>query len=230
MANQKKEQRQGKVNKILTVVGIVLCVILVPILIVNCTMIVKSFIHKDKAPSFFRVTPLIVLTESMEPVISAGDMIITTRIDAQDVSEGDVISFYDPAGNGTSIVTHRVEKIATNADGTLLFYTKGDNNNTSDKIPVPEKSLVGLYRFRIVGLGSVAMFMQTTPGLLLCVLLPLILLIGYDVLRRRSYEKKHSDNTDALLAELEALRAEKARAEAEKPESGENPPSGDKPE
>lgn len=55
------------------------------------------------------------------------------------------------------------------------------------------------------------MFMQTTTGLIVCVILPIILLVGYDIIRRRIYEKKNQTDTDALLAELEELKAEKAR-------------------
>ena len=51
------------------------------------------------------------------------------------------------------------------------------------------------------------MFMQSTAGLIICVVLPIILLIGYDVIRRRIYEKNKQSDTDALMAELEALRA-----------------------
>ena len=54
-----------------------------------------------------------------------------------------------------------------------------------------------------------AMFMQTTQGLIICVICPIILLVAYDVIRRRAYEKSKKKDTDALLAELEALRAEK---------------------
>lgn len=56
------------------------------------------------------------------------------------------------------------------------------------------------------------MFMQTTTGLIVCVVLPIVLLVAYDVIRRQIYEKNKKADTDALLAELEALRAEKAKA------------------
>lgn len=66
---------------------------------------------------------------------------------------------------------------------------------------------------RIAGAGHIAMFMQSTAGLIICVVLPIILLVGYDIIRRRIYEKNNKQDTDALLAELEALRAEKAEKE-----------------
>ena len=54
------------------------------------------------------------------------------------------------------------------------------------------------------------MFMQTTPGLIVCVVCPIVLLVGYDVLRRRKYDKVKQQDTAALLAELEELRAKQA--------------------
>ena len=198
----------------MTIVGTILCVILTPILIMNLTLIAKSYINKDEVPSVGGYLPLIVLTDSMYPVIESGDLIICTTAEAEDIVVGDVISFYDPMGNGTSVVPHRVLEIVTE-DGEISFRTKGDNNNTEDQVLVPADSLLGIYQSRIPGVGNVAMFMQTTTGLIVCVVVPIVLLVGYDVLRRRKFEKSQKQDTDALLAELEALRAMKAEKEKE---------------
>ncbi len=200
-------------HKILSVIGIVLCVILIPMLIINVTLIVKSYVDKDAVPGIGGYFPMIVLTDSMYPDIKSGDLIIAKSIEPKDVKVNDVISFYDPAGDGTTVVTHRVIEVLDDEKG-LSFRTKGDNNNTEDKIPVPAESVLGLYRSRIPGAGHIAMFMQTTAGLIVCVVLPILLLVGYDILRRRIYDKKNNQDTDALLAELEALKAEKAAKEA----------------
>lgn len=201
-------------QKVLTVLGAILCVILLPILIINLTLIVKSYVNTEEVPSLGGYFPMIVLTDSMYPEIASGDLIICATVDPEDVEVGDVISFFDPMGSGTSVVTHRVLEI-TEDNGALSFRTKGDNNNAEDQVPVPEKNLVGRYQSRIPGAGNVAMFMQTTPGLIVCVICPIILLVGYDVLRRRKYDKAKQQDTDALLAELEALRALKAQKEQE---------------
>ena len=209
---EKKEntgQREAKKQKLLTILGTILCVILIPILVMNLTLIVKSYIHTDEVPSIGGYSPMIVLTDSMLPEISSGDLIICQKIDPADVKVRDVISFFDPAGNGTSVVTHRVIEIVEQ-NGEIKFRTKGDNNNTEDRELVPAENLVGIYRSRIGGAGNVAIFLQTTPGLIVCVVCPLLLLVGYDVLRRKKYEKAKQADTDALLAELEQLRAMKA--------------------
>ena len=206
------KQKTSTAHKILTIVGTVLCIILIPILLINITLIAKSYINKDEVPSIGGTFPLIVLTDSMYPDIKSGDLIICNTAEAEDVKVNDVISFFDPAGNGTSIVTHRVIEIVEE-DGKILFRTRGDNNNTEDKELVPAENLVGVYKMRIAGAGHIAMFMQSTAGLIVCVVLPIILLVGYDLIRRRIYEKSKKEDTDALLAELEALRAEKAAKE-----------------
>lgn len=204
-------------HRILTGVGIALCVILVPILIINCTLLIKGWTNKDEVPSLLGYAPMIVLTDSMaggnDDSFYGGDLIFIQTVKAEDVKTGDVISFFDPAGNGSTITSHRVIEII-NEDGKISFKTQGDNNNSEDKVPVPAENLVGTYTgFRIAGAGRVAMFMQTTWGLIICVVLPIVLLIGWDAVRRARYNKKHEEDKDALLAELEELRAEKAMKE-----------------
>jgi signal peptidase len=199
-------------QKFLTILGTILCIILVPILIINVTLLVKSYTNTEEVPSIGGHFPMIVLTDSMLPLISSGDLIFCVTVEPEDVQVGDVISFFDPMGSGTAVVTHRVLEIMEK-DGELSFRTKGDNNNAEDQVAVPEKNLVGLYQSRIPGAGNIAMFMQTTAGLIVCVVLPIVLLVGWDVLRRRKYDKAKQQDTDALLKELEALRALKAQQE-----------------
>ena len=218
-------------NKILTVIGIVLCVILIPILIINCTLIVKSIVNKDEVPAFAGVMPMIVLSPSMEPDIKEGDLIICSKVRAEDVKPGDVISFFDPSGRGTMVVTHKVDKVIEE-NGKLYFKTYGINNKNSDGTydmdskPVPAENLVGVYTgVRLPEIGNIALFMQTTAGLIVCVVIPIILLVGYDLVRRKMYDKDRSEDIEALKAELEALRkAQSAAAGDEKQQDGENKP------
>ena len=194
-----------------TIFGTILCVILIPILIANVTMIVKGYANPDKYPTFLGYAPMIVLTDSMFPEIQSGDLILVKTVDAERLQEGDVISYFDPDSTSNSVVTHRIVRV-NYADG-LSFITKGDANNAEDT-PVPAANVVGLYQTKIKGAGKVAMFLQTAPGLVVCVALPMILLIVYELLRRKKYHKAKEQDTQALLAELELLRARQAEADA----------------
>ena len=203
----KEKNTSAVIRKTLTIIGTVLCVIFIPILVVNCTLLIKSFINKDEVPDFGGTIPLIVLTDSMYPDIKSGDLIICKTVSADEVEVGDVISFYDPAGNGASVVTHTVIEVI-DEDGLRSFKTKGINNNTEDRLPVPEDKLIAEYTgIRIPGAGNLAVFMQSSSGLLICVVLPIVLFVGYDVIRRRIYEKNKGDDMAVLMAELEALKA-----------------------
>lgn len=204
------EKKHSAGHSVMTVIGAILCIILAPILILNVSLIIRSFVAPDEVPRIGKWLPLVVMTDSMYPEIHSGDLIICQVEDAEDVQVKDIISFFDAAGNGTSVVTHRVMEIK-NEDGQISFITQGDANNIADARPVPADKLVGVYHSRIAGMGHVIMFMQTTQGLLLCVVLPIVLLVGYDMIRRRKFDKTKQQDTDALMRELEELRAQKAK-------------------
>jgi signal peptidase len=206
--NMIQEKEHSIRHRVGNIIGFAVILALLPVLIINITLIVKSFINADEVPSVGGYLPLIVLTDSMEPNIQSGDLIICRKTDPASVEVGDVISFFDPAGNGTGVVSHRVTSII-NEDGVISFRTQGDANKAEDTAVVPSENLVGVYRHRIAGAGSLAMFLQTSTGLIICVGLPLLLLVGYDLLRRRAYERNQKEDTDALLRELEELYREK---------------------
>lgn len=216
MREEKKQREKGALaHKIWTVVGIVLCAVFLPILILNCILMVKGAANEDEVPSIGGVSPLIVLTDSMYPEIKSGDLIFSKKTDAASVEIGDVISFFDPSGNGSSVVTHRVIDIAVEEDG-YYFQTQGDNNNIPDRKWVSETELVGVWtEVRLAGVGNVAMFMQSTAGLLICICVPLAALIAYDLVRRKKLDKSKQTDMDALVKELNELKAATAQASAE---------------
>ena len=209
-----------------------MCAILLPILIINIIMIINSYSNKNEVPSVGKYIPFIIQSGSMSGTIEGGDIIVTTKIDAKDVKVDDIITFYDPKGNGVSTVTHRVLSIEEK-NGTLTFTTVGDvvlNENLEkygslENIPdyilfaitevVPEENVISKYSFRIPLIGHISLFMSTIPGFIVCVLVPLLLLVGYDVVRRKISDKENDQDKEALLAELEALRAEKLAKEQE---------------
>ncbi|MBQ9744221.1 MAG: signal peptidase I [Clostridia bacterium] len=196
-------------EKIAGIIGVVLCVLLIPILVINCILIVKG-LTSDDVPSIGGKIPLIVLTESMEPEINAGDIIICQELSKEDIKslkKGDVISFYDPAGNGTSIVTHEIYEDPYIENGKIYFVTKGINNLTKDKKPVSQDKIVGIYKgTRIPIIGHIAMFMQSTAGLIICIFVPLGALVAYELLRRKKQDKVKDNDIEALMAELKALK------------------------
>lgn len=75
-----------KIKKILT---ILILLILIPILFVSGVILMNSYIHPDKVPSFFGWKPFIVLSGSMETQISVGDIVIVKEVDTSTLKKGD---------------------------------------------------------------------------------------------------------------------------------------------
>lgn len=191
-------------SKAIKCAGIAVCGLLVLVLVVNVTIIVKSYIYPDRVPDFLGYKPFIVLSGSMEPAIQAGDLIITKVIEPEKIAVGDIIAF---EAEKNTIVTHRVTDVRTEEG--LSFLTKGDANTGADARAVGVDDLEGIYLWRLAGVGNFAMFLQTPLGMLLFVITPLCLFILYDIVSRNRRSRAERSRTAELEAELAALRAAK---------------------
>lgn len=199
----KKLLSQKAIKVVKTTVGILLCVALIPLLVANITIIINSYVNPDEVPSFLGYKPFIVLSDSMNPVINSGDLVITKETEAGALNVGDIISYR----SGDSVVTHRIAEI-TETDGALSFITKGDANNTEDGKPVSADMVEGTTLSILPKLGNVALYMQTPVGMLVCIGIPVLLLVGYDIIRRRRYDREEQKKTLELEKELERLRTQ----------------------
>ncbi|HHH82461.1 MAG TPA: signal peptidase I [Chloroflexi bacterium] len=133
-------------------------------------------------PRLFGSNLLIVLSQSMEPVVPMGSIAISRPVpDLQQIQVGDVITFQtkDPLAP-SSFITHRVIEIVETPGGTL-FRTKGDAAEEPDTGLVHPTQLMGRIWFSIPWVGFVLAFMQTRVGYLLLVGLPALLLIAGEI-------------------------------------------------
>lgn len=138
---------------------------------------------EDKPPLF---DAYVIVSPSMVPTIKVQDAIIIGRVDPSDLEQGDIISYLatDSYYSG-KVITHRIIGIEEASDGTLLFRTKGDNNNVADGTLVDEDNVYGKALFRIPMLGYIRQFLSTYFGWILCIALPLLYLIMTEVIRVR---------------------------------------------
>lgn len=201
-------QEKSLRDRIIKTVVIIICILLIPMLIVNLTLIVKSFVYPDEVPSFLGYKPLIVLSGSMEPVFYSGDLVLVHEVNQDTLREGDIVAFRE----GNSIVTHRIQAINVE-DEQRQYITKGDNNNTEDRITVTDEKIEGIYILKVSGLGNLAFFMQTPLGMILFIALPLLLFILYDIFRRNHYDRKEKSRVKDLEDELDKMRQQIASTE-----------------
>ena len=236
---EENKTKKSVSQKVVTVIGIALIVIMVPILIFNMIIIFKGM-GSEEPPMVFGVTPLVVLTGSMEDnkndeweslTFPAGCMIFIEDFNFADLDVGDVITYKE----GKSFTTHRIIEKCTDADGTVYFRTKGDANNICDQDAgrpnIYEADVVGQYTGKyIIGMGYFSNFVKKPVGILVVVGVPVIAFIVYDILVRRKEAKEQTAGATAInsaqTAELELMRQELERLKAQQSASAstQNPP------
>lgn len=142
----------------------------------------------------------------------AGDMIIVNgNVDPLSLEEGDVLSFISTnSENYGETVTHMVYKVVKNGDKVVGYHTIGTNTGHIDEAVVEPSYVLGKYVMKIPAAGNFFKFVKTTPGYMLCIFLPFLLLILYNggnvIVLFRRYKKEQNQIIEAERAEIEAER------------------------
>ena len=97
----------------------------------------------------------ITLSDSMNPVIQKGSLIITQKVNPQDIRAGDIITYKED----TEILTQRVDDIVNN-DGDLSFITRGEANEGVNSRMAPAGSVIGRFVYAVNFAGSAMLAMR----------------------------------------------------------------------
>lgn len=94
-------------------------------------------------------SPSVVVSGSMEPALSRGDVVTVQRVAPENVGGGAVIAYADPA-HGGRLTTHRaVKRLPENA-----YLAKGDANPNPDPDPVTPDRLRGVVSAVVPWVGT----------------------------------------------------------------------------
>jgi len=164
---QKENRRIQIIGKIASAIVYIL---LIPIIIFNFTLIIKSFINPNKAPDFFGYKNFVIVSGSMEPTIMTGDVILVKEVPQNEIQKRDIISF----SQGGTNVTHRIIEIIQE-NGVTKYKTKGDNNNTEDKETITYEQIEGKYQFKINQFGIIIDLLKSKVTLIVLILIMILL-------------------------------------------------------
>ena len=135
-----------------------------------------------------------VISGSMEPAYSVGDLIYVKEVDLSTIKVGDPITFV--LNEDLLVATHRVIKIDAEK---MHFYTKGDANEVADASPVHFNNVLGVPVFSVPLLGYVSDFVQNPPGTYITIAVAIVLAI-FVFLPDFSFKKKTDAETDENTA------------------------------
>lgn len=181
--------------------------LMIPIIIMNTIFIVQIYILKEEVPNICGYFPLISLEEESSIHIEKGDFIICRKFDDDDVDnideimEGKLVTHFADDSRSTMCIAPFVSADGDNA--TLL------SPQDKESYELPSDDIVGECCFSIPLLGYVIHFLSTIPGFLICVVIPTIVLTELYLYKRRKDFASEEDEESILLAELDALKAER---------------------
>ena len=150
---------------------IFLYLVLVCVLTYNVVIICKSFLYSNEIPSIFGIKTFVVVSGSMEPELSIGDIVKETG--KNQLMEKDIISYREDQ----KIITHRIYSIML-VNGDIMYQTKGDSNNLFDNQLVKYDDIEGKVIFIIPKLGNILIFLQNKNIIMFIIIIYYILMLG----------------------------------------------------
>ena len=188
-----------KTNKI---INTILYVILSIILIANLFVLYQAKANNNEVPAIFGYKPFIVMSGSMEDTICTKDLIFIKKIDPKELKENDIIAFRT---EDNIVVTHRIIEIK-DYNGDIRYKTKGDNNPTEDLERVSPDAVEGIYVKRIPKLGSWFLFISTTTGMIVSVLIAVIIIMVYAFINMNLDNKEKKEEEEKYRKEFEEFK------------------------
>lgn len=181
-----KVQKEGqRIHTIGRIISIILYIILVPMIVFNFTLIIKSFIKPNETPDFLGYKSFVIVSGSMEPTIMTGDAILVKEVPQSEIKINDIISF----SQGETIVTHRVIGIFEE-NGIKKYKTKGDNNNTEDREKITYKQIEGKYQFKINQFGIIIKILKNKITLIVLILIIIMAFYYRGKMENKRQERK----------------------------------------
>jgi signal peptidase len=140
-------------------------------------------------PFFANRRQFVVLTDSMEPTINVGDIVvIDTSYNLDDLQVGNIIAFYaDLNEDGTNeVIVHYIAQITTNTEEQRIFLThrEGVTNESSwDQWEITDDLVIGKFDFKVKYLGRILLFAESWFGKIIIIVDIIVISLIYDFMK-----------------------------------------------
>lgn len=145
---------------------------------------------------------------------NAGDIIIVKNVaDKKSLEAGDIITFISTNEESYfETITHMIRDKFYDKEGKFAGYiTYGTNTGVNDEAPVEFGYIVGKYAGKLPAVGQFFAFVKSTPGYIVCILVPFLLLILYNGVNViRLFKQYRAEQMSAMQAERDKIDAERA--------------------
>lgn len=203
-----------KAWKVIRSIFVWLMVVLAVGMMVFTVISVSTFDRADR--KLFGYKAFIVLSDSMSKTdFNAGDLVLVKEVDPATLQEGDIIAYTSQnTANYGETVTHKIRSLTTDASGEPGFITYGTTTDTDDETVVTYPYVLGKYSSHIPKVGTFFQFLKSTPGYIVCILVPFLVLILLEGVRCiRLFRKYKAEQQAELQAERDKIAADRAETQ-----------------
>jgi len=160
---------------------------------------VTTFNRNDR--DLFGYKAYIVNSNSMAATdFKAGDLVFVKETPASELKEGDIITFISQDSDSFGeVITHKIRKITTDANGNRGFVTYGTTTGEDDKTIVTDLYVLGKYTSHLKGVGTFFNFLKTPQGYFVCIFIPFMALIIYQGINCVRLFKRYKDEQNAQI-------------------------------
>ncbi len=192
-----------KVLQIIKNIFVWMVVVMAVCMMIFTIISVNTFDRADR--NLFGYKAFIVLSDSMKATdFGAGDLVLVKEVDPSTLKEGDIIAYQSAADeNYGEVITHKIRRLTTDDEGNPGFITYGTTTDTDDEHIVTYSFILGKYQTKLPGVGKFFQFLKTTPGYIVCIFLPFLLLILMQGINSVRLFKQYKQEQ---IAEMEAER------------------------
>ena len=164
-------------RKIINILSTVFLVVLIMIVVIVFITRING-----KTPSLFGYTIFRVQTDSMEPTLMVGDVIIDKKVDADEIQKGDIITYDCLEGTlAGQTITHRVVADPIVRNDEYFYMTMGDKEGATMDPEVSFSQVEGKYLNNIPLVGVLYTFFLSPAGLITFIGI-IIILFGYEMI------------------------------------------------
>jgi len=210
MDNKKKKHKIKKIASALSTAVFVGAVCFC--LFVAIQSLSRGYVSIGKT-SFFRV-----ITGSMEPSVSIGELIRTDNVDITEIKVGDVVCFRSKSSRMMgAIITHRVVDITFDEQGRTRLTTRGDANLSIDGDFVTSENFIGkmIWSSGESAMSNVIAFLSSSTGFFTCIVIPAILILLVILRENARNMKREMESLVKQMKENENAVTDSAEKEAE---------------
>lgn len=169
------------------------------LLVVLYTVLAKNY--PESVKNYIGYQPYVILTDSMEPVIPTGSVVLVKNLkENEEPQKGDIITFNVDRLGKDAVFTHYYRGTEVQEDGSVRYLTEAALADRYDDYVSHREDIIGTYVFHIPYVGKYVLFLKSPFALIELGIIMFIMII-YEVLWSKFDKEERKAQEEAEQSE-----------------------------